>query len=61
MKAGDRNPGSMANLYSFVLETREARREPGTVRRLRDEGIREVAHYRRLMRRRILARARGVK
>lgn len=60
MKAGDLRANSMANRYTFVREAREARREPGTVRSLRDEGIREAAGHRRVMRRRILARARDM-
>lgn len=63
MRSGDLKPNSMANRFAFVLDARAARRERGIgiLRRLWDEGIREAAQHRRIMRRRILARARGAK
>jgi hypothetical protein len=57
MRAGDKKPMSLANRFSFVLDARAERREPGIIRRLKDEGIREAAHHRRAMRRRIERKA----
>jgi hypothetical protein len=53
MRAGDLRPLSTPNRFAFVLDARAARREPGILRRLKDEGIREAAQHRRIMRRRI--------
>ncbi len=63
MFAGDLKPNSLANRFAFVRDARAARRERGVgiLRRVWDEGIREAAQHRRIMRRRILARVKGAK
>jgi hypothetical protein len=53
MRAGDLRPLSTPNRFAFVLDAREARREPGILPCLRAEGIMEAAQHRRMIRRRI--------
>lgn len=59
LRAGDTRPNSLPNRFAFVKDARAARREPGLLRRLRDEAIREAAQHRRVMRRKILPRGRA--